>query len=390
MNLFLLVWRNLWKKPLSSFLTLLLFALGTAIILSISNAQESLKNRVKESVQGVDMVLGANGSPLQLVLSSLFHIDFPTGNIPLEETKKILRDPLIKEYLFLSIGDNFKGYRIIGTEGSFCGWFDCGTIEGRMWENDLEVVIGAEIAKLENLRIGDEIHSSHGFSEEGMTHDHSHFEIVGILEKSGGPEDKLLFCSTETIWEVHGDENPTDPEITSCLIRFRNPGGLIAFPRKIRNNPRYAVASPAFELNRLFLVFAPLISFLEILAWVIMLISGLSIMFALFNTLSDRIYEISLMRVMGASRVTVFVSLCLEGVYLSVAGFVVGDIFSRVLNQGLVSWLLPGFSSQGNIFSFTSFEMSLFVFVILMGILASVIPALIGARKDISRVLFSE
>ncbi len=390
MNLFYLVWKNVWKKPLASLLSILLFSLGTTIILSISSAQESLKTQVKESVQGVDMILGANGSPLQLVLSSLFHIDFPTGNIPLEKTEKLLKNPLIKEYLHISIGDNYQGYRIVGTEPEFLDWFKAEIEFGKPWNMSFGAVIGAEVAQNMNLELGGQFHSSHGFSGEGMGHDDHPFNVVGILKETGGVADRLIFCSTETVWNVHGKQRDADSEITASLIRFRNPGGLVAFPRIVRKIPEFTVASPAFEINRLFLVFEPLIGFLKVLAWVIIIISSLSIMFALFNALSERVYEISLMRVMGASRRKVFLSLILEGLYLAFFGFVAGFLFSKVISQNLLAWVLPGFASSGSWFEISSFEISLFVLVLLMGVVAALIPAIIGARKEISRILFSE
>ena len=390
MNLLILVWKNIWKKPLASLLSIILFALGTTIILSISNAQESLKGSVKESVKGVDMILGANGSPLQLVLSSLFHIDFPTGNIPLEKTEKLLRNPLVKETLNISVGDNFEGFRIVGTEPEFITWQEATLESGGLWENSFEAVIGNRVAKDKGLKLGSEFHSSHGFSDEGMGHDHQHFKVVGILAPSGSLTDRLIFCSTQTVWQVHGKERANDSEITASLIRFRNPGGLVAFPRIIRKEPEFTVASPAFELNRLFLVFEPLMGFLKFLSWVIIGISALSIMFSLFNTLSERVYEISLMRVMGASRLKVFLSLILEGLYLSVLGFLIGDLFSRFISQVMVNWILPGFSSSQDLFYFSSFEISLFVLVMFMGIISALIPAVIGVRKEISSILFSE
>jgi putative ABC transport system permease protein len=390
MNLPLLVWRNLWKKPLASLLSIILFALGTTIILSISTAQESLKNQVKKSAHGVDMVLGAKGSPLQLVLSTLFHIDFPTGNISLESAQKVFRNPLVKEFLHISIGDNFQGYRIIGIGNGFSKWFSAEMEEGKLWEGDFEAVIGSNVAEKNSLKIGDQFQSSHGFAGEGMKHDQESFKVVGILSRSNSVNDRLIFCSLKTIWHVHGLEKESDPQITASLIKFRNPGGIVGFPRALRNYPNLMVASPAFELNRLFLVFEPLIDFLNVLAWIIIGISMLSILFALYNTLQERIYEISLIRVMGASRVMVFLSLLLEGLYLAIVGFIVGDLLARGISLVLVSWLLPGFSGMLTSFSISVFEISLFLLVMVMGILSALVPAFIGARKDISRVLFSE
>lgn len=390
MNLALFVWRNLWKKPLASLLSIILFALGTTIILTISSAQDSLKNQIRKSAQGVDMVLGAKGSPLQLVLSTLFHTDFPTGNVSLNSVERVLKNPLVKKNLPISIGDSYKGFRIIGTEKDFLNWFSSNLDRGQLWDKEFQAVIGYEVARKNKLKIGDRFSSSHGFAEEGMIHEEQLFEVIGILSESNSVNDRLIFCSTQTIWHVHGTENGDEAQITACFIKFRNPGGLVSFPRALRNFPNLMVASPAFELNRLFLVFKPLIGFLNILAWIIIGISGLSIMFSLYNTLQERIYEISLIRVMGASRTKVFLSLLLEGLYLAVVGFVFGDLLTRAIGQILLPLLIPGFASNLNILTISEFEITLFLLVMLLGILAAIIPAFLGARKDISRILFSE
>ncbi len=389
MNFWYFVWKNSWKKPLASILTLALFALGTTLILSVSSAKMQMEEQVKKNLAGVDMIVGAKGSPLQLVLSSLFHIDFPTGNIKLSILEKVIKNPLVKDHLPLSMGDNYQGFRIIGTEENFLNWFSLNLKEGKSWDSEFEAVVGSTVARDLGLKIGDEFHSAHGFESEGMDHDHEHIHVVGILEESGTANDVLIFVSTSTVWGVHGLGKDEESEVTAALIRFRNPGGVVSFPRTLKRFPEIMAVSPSFEVNRLFLVFKPLGDFLKILAWVIMGISSLSIVFSLWNTMKERNYEIALVRVLGGSRQKVFVSMILEGLLLSVQGFLIGLILSWFTSQLIFQLALPGFQREGAWYSFSEVELFLFFWVLFLGLASAAIPAFVGSRQNISKVLFS-
>ena len=155
MNILLLSWKNLINKPLSMLLSLVLFALGVGLISMLVILNTQLQEKFDKNLADIDLVIGAKGSPLQLILCSMYHIDAPTGNISIQEAKPFLNPnhPLIKKAVPLSLGDSHKGYRIVGTLPSFLELYNAEIGEGEIWEKDFEVTIGAGVANDLNLKV---------------------------------------------------------------------------------------------------------------------------------------------------------------------------------------------------------------------------------------------
>jgi len=210
MSMIKLAWKNVLFKPLSMLMSLILFALGTGLIALLLLMQRQLQENFEGNLAGVDLVIGAKGSPLQMILSSMYHIDSPTGNITLQEAKPFLnpKHPLISTAVPLSLGDSYRGYRIVGTTHAFLSLYNVGLEEGQLWERNFEVTIGNKVARNLKLQIGDTFKSSHGFEEDiDAGHvDHLSFKVVGILEASGTVADQLILTTNQSYWLVHGEQ----------------------------------------------------------------------------------------------------------------------------------------------------------------------------------------
>ena len=148
MNLLQLSWKNLTFKPLSMLLSVVLFALGVGLISLLFLLNNQLEKNFEKNLAGVDLVVGAKGSPLQLILSSMYHIDAPTGNITLKEARPFLnpKHPLIKQAIPLSMGDSYRAYRIVGTTPEILEFYEAEVAEGKIWKSNFEVTIGASFA----------------------------------------------------------------------------------------------------------------------------------------------------------------------------------------------------------------------------------------------------
>lgn len=218
MNTFQLSWKNLRYKPLSTLLILVLFSLGVGLISLLLLVENQLRENFEKNLAGVNLVIGAKGSPLQLILSSMYHIDAPTGNITLKEARPFLnpKHPFIDQAIPISLGDNHKGYRLVGTTQDILKLYKAQVASGKVWERNFEVNIGANVAKELNMKIGDEFKSSHGFVDEvDMKHDHAQaFKVVGILAPTGSVIDQLLLTTTQSFWLVHehGEEEHQEDE----------------------------------------------------------------------------------------------------------------------------------------------------------------------------------
>ena len=203
MNLFKLSYSYLKRRALNTLLNILLLSFGIATIVVLLLFSYQLEENLYSNAEGVDAVVGAKGSPIQLILSGIFHIDSPTGNVELEEAKTLMRNPMVETAIPLALGDNYRGHRIVGTTTGYPERYGAEPAEGALWERTFEVVLGADVAEMEGLNLGDTIMSSHGFSEDGHSHEDSDLKIVGVLESSGTVVDRLILTSVETMWGIH-------------------------------------------------------------------------------------------------------------------------------------------------------------------------------------------
>jgi putative ABC transport system permease protein len=442
MNLFSLSWKNIRIKPLSTLLSLVLFGLGVGIITILMLLNQQLKEKFEDNLAGIDMVVGAKGSPLQLILSSIYHIDYPTGNISLREAELLEKHPqmkyMIEKTIPMALGDSYKGFRIVGTEHSYAELYKGAIAEGKMWEKDLEVTVGAKVAQTLGLKIGDTFSSSHGFMDDGHNHDENPMTVVSILKKSNSVLDQLILTNVHTIRLVHvkkevefdedefedtasedtadahdaaaNDEeehhheeghehrheedtvqaiDKDDPTqgLTSILVFFKTPMGNIMLPNFINQNTKMQTAVPAFETTRLYEMMGVGTDALQVLAYVIIFISGLSVFISLFNSLKDRKYELALMRVMGGSRLKLFFLIVLEGLIIAFLGYVIGCLMSHFGMQ-----LFSGMAEESYQYSLEGWrfmveEVYIFLGALGIGILAALLPAWMAYRADISKTL---
>jgi putative ABC transport system permease protein len=461
-----LSWKNLVNKPLNMALSLILFALGVGLISLLLNLNHQIEERFNKNLAGVDLVLGAKGSPLQMILCAMYHVDNPTGNIPLEKSKAFLnpKHPLLKQAVPLSLGDSYRNYRIVGTTYDILQLYNASLAEGNLWANPMEATVGADVAEALHLHIGDTFKSSHGLVEGIEEHEHD-FKVVGILKPAGSVIDQLILTPSESIWESHAHEGgsstggsgqspdeasaedsstvrqgavgsqaaasgegheghdhdhgehehtkvaptkydsltisqlaeqqrlemmeQTDKDITAILVKFRSRTNIQALNmgRNINENTDLMAASPPIEIARLQTNLGLGAEALKALAWVIVVVSGLSIFISLYSSLRDRRYELALMRVMGGSRGTLFQLIITEGLLLAAMGYVLGILLSHL---GMA--ILAGFMKNTYRYSFSGTQFLpeegwLLLGALAVGFVAALIPALQARRTDISETL---
>ncbi len=207
MNLLQLSWKNLINKPLTMLLSLVLFALGVGLISLLLILNKQTQEQFEKNLAGIDLVVGAKGSPLQLILAGMYHIDAPTGNIPIQSAKALMspKHPLIKRAIPLSMGDSHQGHRIVGTTYELVDLYGGKMAQGNLWKENLEVNIGATVADKLHLHIGDTFYGSHGLViDENLVHDDApKFKVVGIFQPTGSVLDQLILTNTQSVWEVH-------------------------------------------------------------------------------------------------------------------------------------------------------------------------------------------
>lgn len=413
----ILVWNYLKARPLNTILNIVLLGLGVSVITVLLIFGNQLEQKIHENARGIDLVVGAKGSPLQLILCNIFHVDFPTGNIKLWEAERISKNRLVKKSIPLALGDSYNGYRIIGTSRIYAELYKAELAEGAWWNEPMEVTLGAAVSEGLGLKTGDKFVSTHGLTQDGHAHEAQKFIVKGIMSRSNTVLDNLILTNVVSIWLVH-DEHSSDEshaetgqhsdsqstvnpsqlvpsiaagdsvrEITSLLIQYRSPMGAIQLPRWVNSQSSLQAASPAFETARLFSILGIGESILRGFAYVLIFISGLSIFIALYNSLRERKYDLAIMRSMGAGRSILFFSILLEGSILTLLGCITGLILGHgvlvIINSFVAETQKAGITG----FVFYSEEWIILLGSLLLGILCALIPAIQAYRTDISKVL---
>ncbi len=432
MSILHLSWKNILNKPLNLVLNLVLFALGVGLISLLLLVNVQLEDKFEKNFAGIDLVIGAKGSPLQLILSSLYHLDAPTGNMPVSEAKAFLnpKHPIFKSAIPLSLGDSHRGYRIVGTNTGFIDLYTAKFADGKLFEDNMEVVVGATVAKNLNIKLGDEFKSSHGLIEdENLVHeDAAPFKVVGLLEKTGSVIDQLIVTKTQSIWAVHDehdheaegsaehDHNEAehnhdeavhehehdemehsedlpltsyeDKSITSLLVKFKGRNiQALNMARNINENTNFQAATPAIEINRLYTLLGVGEEALKVMALLIIFVSGLSIFISLFSSLRVRKYELAVMRTLGARPGFLFQLIIFEGTIIAVLGYLCGIALSHGSMVLLADFLEKSYRYDFSATIFLKEEIYIFGGSLVIGIIAAIIPAFQASKTDIHATL---
>ena len=344
MNVLGLTVAYLRERPVAAALNGTLLALGVATVSALLLFGAQMQDRLTRDAKGIELVVGAKGSPLQLVLSAVYHADIPTGNIRLTDAEPLLDHPQVRLVIPLAMGDSVQGVRIVGTDHRYPAHYGAKMADGRLWEVPLEAVLGAAAARRMSLAVGDEFESVHGIAPGGPGHD-EHYTVVGVLAPTGTVIDRLALTSIESVWEVHeGHGVPPvndEREITALLLAFKSPVTALTLPRLINQTTPMMAASPAFESARLFALMGVGLDVLRGFGGLLIVSAGLGVLVAMGNALERRRGDLAVLRCLGASPRWVVSQLLLEGVLLTAAGVALGlalghgavEVLGRVLPQ---------------------------------------------------------
>lgn len=435
MNLPLLAWRYLWHRPLVSFLTLSGIILGVALICSVLTIRRETERAFLEEAGLVDLVVGAKGSPLQLVLSSVYHLDIPTGNISQETYRKIATDPRVHRVYPLALGDNYRGHRIVGTVADFQefsrrdretgGWEPLiSMLAGRFFQTDFEAVLGHEVARASGLTIGDTFVGTHGLVAVpgAELHDDFPYEVVGIMAPTGTSIDRAIYTTIESVWKVHekeeelhrrlygGGANPNvEPDadeeegedaggvpwlamptvqeratndVTSLLVQLELPGLRLWMVDEVNRTTEAMGAVPINEVLRLWQrVLRPMERALLAVAWLVVVVASLGIVATLVQSAERHRRDWAILRSLGARRWEIFALVLLESFLLTLIGIALGWGLGRggVAVAGGYLRDTTGFSI--NPWVFDPVEFLALGTVLAVGILAGMIPALLAYRR---------
>lgn len=449
-----LSWKN-FKKNFRSYLpAILILAFGIALINGVLKIQKQVNDQLHNNASGIQTVVGAKGSPIQLVLANIYHMDDPTGNIPLDEAEELANNPMMAKALPLAYGDNHQGYKLLGTNLDYVNHFGGEIIEGKYMEKPLEVMVGHDVAKKLNIDIGYTFQSIHGSGHKGHVHAENTYKVVGILNRTGNVLDKLLITSIASFWKTHNikdldnrfdkksfakakelnkelnhhhhdhkghdhsahnhddhhhheghdhskehkheesnnnkNANKNQEKQITALLLSFKGSAGFFMINQINQSENLMAVNPAQVILKFFTVLGVGYTTITAIAWAILSISIVTLMLTLIQVFSNRKYELALLRVMGASKTKLASTLLSEVVIIVLCGFVLGTIFT-VLS---VQWLAN--SVDQNIFNgFDWQSLGINEFFILLvclvcGMISVSIPLIRVYKIDLSKTLSDE
>ena len=395
MNAGRLIIAQLLRKPLQTVLAVVLLALGIATLVFVVLVQGQLSRQLTRDAQGIDLVVGAKGSPLQLILSAVYHIDVPTGNVPVAAIDQLRANRLIAQVIPVSLGDNFRGFRIVGTEPALIEHYGGRLAAGALWTAPMQAVIGAEVALGTGLSIASTFSGTHGLTEGGAMHEESNYSVVGILMPTGTVLDRLVITDKASVWRMHEGEPASaderaileaEREVTALLVRYASPLAAAIVPRQVNAESRLMAASPASELARLFAVVGIGINTMRVFAAVLIASSLLALFVTLYNALEERRYDIAIMRLLGASRGRIVGLMLFEAWLLALVAIIVGLLIGLVAVAVAAHWL-----TQARAFTVTAHVTPELLWIgivaFLIATIAALLPAWRAGRMDVAQTL---
>ncbi len=422
MNLIVLTVAYMKDRALGTALNLLLMALGVGTIVVLILFGGQFNDRMTGDARGIDLVVGAKGSPMQLILSAVYQADIPTGNIPLEEVDKLRRNRFVKKAIPLAMGDSFQRFRIVGTEDSYAEHFGAELAAGRLWRaKTMEATVGSAVAAATGIQVGQNFAGSHGLLGDGHGHMDHPYTVVGILKPTGRVIDRLVLTSIEAVWNVHGDpaveadhdddhdehhdehgdehdhepaaaavEKPRNREVTSVLIAYTSPIATATLPRAINRETALQAASPAFELARLFALVGVGVETLRGFGFLLIGAAALSVFIALYNAMQERRYDLAVMRSLGAPKAKLFGQVLLEGLLMAGAGTLLGLLLGHGLTHLLGQTVAEARAMGLTGLDWRPAEYYIFALGLGVGAVAAIMPALQAFKVDIAQTLMSK
>lgn len=430
------IYYSLKSRWLNSSLSIFLTAFGLAIAIIVNQFSYHFDNRLKNDGKNIDIVIGAKGSPLQLVLSTVYHIDIPTGNISYNKVKKYLNSPQIEYSIPLALGDNWNGYRIVGTNYDYIKHYKGELEHGREWNKNFEIVAGSSV----KIEINDEIKGAHGLVDTGKVHSDEKYKVVGILKPTGTVIDRLLFTSLNSVLEIHNlyhldekdhhehhneeskedhhehhkeeiikkdnhhidDHSKNDEKhehtqkkatdvfdeqnITAFLIKTNNPIANINLPRLINKESSMQAANPAFEITRLSSMLGIGSKGFKFLSIILIIIAALSVFSGLAGNLENRLKDLAVLRAIGYTKQRIFKIITLEGGVITFIGIMVGISISLISFNILATSITPLNMTEIS-FTLTKDFFLIILLVLLSGIFAAVFPAYRGSKISVAKQL---
>lgn len=399
MNLAHMAWRSVRARPAVTLLAVFSIALGTALVCVVLNLHRASENAFEAEIGSFDMVVGGKGSPLQLVLSSLYFLDRPNGNIRHSMLDNLRSNQLVRAAVPIGLGDSYIGFPIVGTEAELFEWRRRGRpkplfefAEGRPFRESFEAVLGADAARQSGLKIGDTFAGVHGMGPGAKPHDDFPYVVVGILKRSGMSVDRTVLCTLDSVWKVHEhpDEPASEKELTAVLVNLRSVPMRWKFLDEINRDTEAMAASPLAEMQRLRdTMIRPLQQVLLVVATLVILVACLAVLATLLQASEQRRRDRAVLRALGAFPSELFSLVLLEAMFTVVIGVALGWLIGHGALALGAEASRANFGIEIQAWSVGKREIQALALIVLSGYVAGLIPAAVNYRRSPVRDLKS-
>lgn len=401
MNMFTLAQRSLLNRKSTVLLTLLTIAVSVMLLLGVERIRTQAKASFANTISGTDLIVGARTGSTNLLLYSVFRIGHATHNVSWQSYENIKSHRAVKWAIPLSLGDSHKGFPVLGTSTDYFKHYQFGKkqhltfAQGRAFEKQFDIVLGAAIAKKLGYRLNDEIVVSHGAGNTSFHHHDEHpFTVVGILKATGTPLDKTLHLPLSAIDTIHNaghhdhhsHEHDSDligepKQITAFLLGLKSRIAVLTLQRsintdaKLTKNEALLAIIPGLTLRQLWEMLSMVEQVLLVISGFVVVSGLLGMLTSLLTSLNQRRRELAILRSLGARPWQIAMLLVSESVLLTATGCIIGIalLYAVQLITGAHLQELSGL--QLSLTWLTQHEMLLIAGVLISGLLVGLIPA---------------
>ncbi|MEK9657263.1 MAG: ABC transporter permease [bacterium] len=419
MSLFKLTIKSILNRRLTTLLVIVSIGLSSMLLIGVQKIKHSAKESFSRSISGTDLIVGARSGEVQLLLYSIFRQGQAVANMSWTSAKEIEAFSEVEWMIPFSLGDSHQGYPLLGTTTHYFDHYKYGRRKplklqkGHIFQETFEVVLGAEVAKKLNYKLGDELFISHGMAKGNLPlHKQNAFKVVGILKETGTPIDKTLHVPLEGIIALHSrpltkkgrvdkiqttkdgvrNQQELKPEyITSCLVGLKSKFSLFTVQRRLANWESEALMAiiPGVALARLWNSISVIDHTFLIMTILVTAITFIGLLIALFTSLQQRKYELAILRTMGARPLQLAMILIMESIVITGCGVIVGLVSMRLLGYILTPVLENKLGLIVTMSSVSLVEIYIAIGIVLCGVITSFIPAVLAYRKSITEGFIS-
>jgi putative ABC transport system permease protein len=330
----LIVYRSLRQHALSTAVTIASIALASGLLMSVWTVKVQSREAFASSTTGFDAVLGARGSKLQLVLNAIFHLEASPGNIAFADYEAIKRHPAVKTAVPIAVGDNLRGYRLVGTLPELLNQVEYVPGKkfqllpgGRVFEvGEQTAVVGSFAAERLGLKKGDTFHPFHGLAFDEKNQHAETYTVVGVLAPTNTPVDRVIWIPLEGLQKMSGHDARASTEISAVLIQLR--AATAGFMLDLMYNKQGNRLTFAYPVGTIVAELFQKISWfdrvLELVAYLVALVAAASVLASIYSSMSARRRDLAILRALGAKRRTIFGAVVFEAAAIGALGGILG------------------------------------------------------------------